>query len=638
VFELDPDYIEELLQESVAEICRHEDFKRFLKWMQKKMGIHQQSLFVPAVLADNFRLATLLAVAIWNVVPLPRQGFQIKKMSFPAGNEICLCGSGKKFKHCCDIDRMPFEHVDSDIVWLLVFANVSPKILKDALKKNQIPLLGRIQGAIAGLEEDRPKMALMFLETFFNSDSPGETGEDGAFALTLLLDAYDVLGFAHKKIKTIEHVISTAPASPLRSEAYQRLATIRMDQDEAEEAWQLFRKAQVDTPDDFMIGLLEVQLLLAERRFDRAQERARFLIKRMKKQGVDAEFALDFLVEVAEDPRKGSLRMEFAAVQDVGLELVDWLEEVAGRRLPVYLFKELEPKDFPEEDTEGVFQEISPGDYVLVPPKSLEKCEKKWEHFCPVEKSISIMGSFDEFPWQPDADYDWIDFLRRYPQSFDSLSILEDVLQLIDLHPNRWMPEFAECIQVPVIKRALAIFNNISAALPQGGHLPWIVLSNRPLHHIVFKHGLELLQEGRMEEFFQVAEQILTINPNDNHGVRARLVNIYLDAGRYQQALAVCAGRPDDILAEIVYGRVLALYCLGEEREASRAAEDAVKKLPLVAHYLLAGRVRAPKEDLDLRFSGGLVEAYLYRIDMRSVWKASGNALKWLKKTIPPPR
>jgi tetratricopeptide (TPR) repeat protein len=638
MFELVQETIEELLQESVAEIYQHEDFKLFLKWMQKKIGIPQQSLFTPAVQADMSRLATLLAVAIWNVVPLPRHGFQIKKMPLPAGNERCLCGSGKQFKHCCGIDRLPFEPMDSDVIWPLVFANVSPRLLREALKKDQIPLLGRIQGAIAGLEEDRPKMALIFLETIFNSDPPRETGEDGAFALTLLLDAYDVLGFAHKKIKTIEHVISTAPASLLRSEAYQRLATIRMDHDKAEEAWQLFRKAQVDTPDDFRIGLLEVQLLLAEKRFERAGERARFLLKRMKKQGMDAEFVLDFLEGVAEDPRKGSLRMEFAAIQDIGFELVDWLEEVVGRRFPDYLFKECEPGDLSGEEIEGALQEILPGDYVLVSPESLRRCERKWEHFCPVDKSSSLTASFDEFPWQPDADYDWIDFLRKYPQSFDSLSILEDVLQLVDLHPNRWMPGFVESIQIPVMNRALAIIEQISAALPPGGHLPWIILSNRPLHHILLKHGLDLLQDGRMEEFFHLAERILMINPSDNHGVRARLVNFYLEAGRYQQALAVCASCPDDMLAEIVYGRVLSLYCLGEEKDASGAAEQAVKKLPLVAQYLLAGRVRAPKEDLDLRLSGGSGEAYLYRADMRPVWKASGDVLRWLKKFIPSPR
>jgi tetratricopeptide (TPR) repeat protein len=637
VISFDPENIDELLQESVAEICRHEDFTRFLRWMQGRMGIRQRNLFAPVVKTDLSSLATMLAVAIWNVVPLPGQGFQTKEILLPARNDRCICGSGKQFKHCCGVDPMPFEMLESDMVWALVFEHVSIKMLKDALRKNQIPFLGRIQGAIAALEEDRPKKALVFLETFFASSSMNETGEDGSYALSLLLDTYDILGFTHKKIETIKHVIATAPASSLRSEAYQRLAMIRMDKGQAEEAWRSFRKAQVDSPDDFKVGLLEIQLLLAERRFDRARDRARFLAKRMEKQGVDAEFALDFLKGVAEDPRKGSLRMEFAAVQDIGVELVDLLEGLDRRPVPAYLVEELEADysgSFSEEDPVNGMQGISPGDYVVVPPKSLWECEEKWEHVLPVNNLIFNRVSPQDFPWQPDADYDWIHFLQRYPESFDSLSILEDILQLLDLHPNRMMPGFIECVQGRTMERALTIIRQITATLPPDGHLPWIVLENRPFHRILYMHGLELLQNGEMEGFFAVAEDILKVNPGDNHGIRATLVNCYLRAGRNIQALAVCDSYPDDMLVEIMYGKVLAFYNLGKEKDAASTAEDAVKTYPLVAECLLAGKLKTPKEDREYQYSGGPVEAYRYREHMRPAWKASGNALKWLKKFV----
>jgi tetratricopeptide (TPR) repeat protein len=635
VFSLDQENIEELLQESVAEICRHEDFTRFLRWMQGRMGIRQRSLFAPVAPTDISSLATMLAVAIWNVVPLPGQGFQIKKILLPARNGRCLCGSGRQFRHCCDIEPIPFEALESDAVWSLVFEHVPLKMLKEALQKNQIPFLGRIQGAIAALEEDRPKKTIIYLETFFASNALVEIGEDGAYALSVLLDAYDILGFTDKKNKTIEHVIATAPASALRSEAYQRLAMIRMDQGRAEEAWRSFRKAQVDSPDDFKVGLLEVQLLLAERRFDRARERARFLVKRMEKQGVNAEFALDFLKGVAEDPRKGSLRMEFAAVQDIGLELADLIEDVEGRPVPTYRVEALksEFQISAEEASEDAMQG-TPGDFMIVPPESLRECEEKWEHVFPLDKPISTRVSFQDFPWQPDADYDWIHFLERHPESFDILSILESILQLLDMHPNRMMPGFVECVRNRAMNRALTIIERITATLPTGGHLPWFILENRPFHRILYMHGLELLRDGEMEGFFTVAEHILKINPIDNLAVRAKLVNCSLAAGKNHQALAVCNSYPNDMSAEIMYGKALALYNLGEEKDAAGAAEDAAKTSPLVVEYLLAGKCKAPKEDYDLHSSGGPAEAYRYREDMRPIWKASGNALKWLKKVM----
>ncbi|MDR3630175.1 MAG: hypothetical protein P4L42_07555 [Desulfocapsaceae bacterium] len=625
MYDLDQENIEKLLEDSVAEICQHENFPRFLRWMQERMGVRRPTLFSTAPQSELLHLATMLALAIWNVVPLPGQGFQIKKIAFPEKNQVCICGSGRKFINCCDIGTLPFEPLDCDIVWPLVFACIPSGVVKDGLVKNLIPLDGRIRGAIACLEKGRPKKALTFLEALFSSESLTEVGEDGAFALSLLLDAFGMLGFAHKKSKMIAHIMASAPASPLRSESYQQLAAMQMDQGQVREAWISFRKAQIDTPDDCKVGLLEVQLLLAERRFDRAQERAGFLLKRMRRQGGDDVFALDFLKEVARDPRRGGLRIEFASIQDLGLDLVGWLEKVASRPLPAYCWQVPGQRN-PATDSQS---EMALIDFILVPPVAVQTCEEAWDAVCPVEMTQEEYSS--GFLWQADADYGWIDFLCRCPESFDSLTVLGEVLLLLDLHPNREMPGFRDCIWGPVLDRTLAITEGIITGLPDNGCLPWIIAENRSFLWVLYKYSLQLLQDGEREDFFRVAEKILKINPNDEHGVRTGLVNCCLDEGKYRQALAVCSRYPDDTLPEILYGRALAFYCLGERQDACRALEAAVKKLPRVADYLLAGRVRMTEEDEQLR------EAYYYREEMRPVWKASGKALVWLKKSCPNP-
>ena len=61
-------------------------------------------------------------------------------------------------------------------------------------------------------------------------------------------------------------------------------------------------------------------------------------------------------------------------------------------------------------------------------------------------------------------------------------------------------------------------------------------------------------------EAMRLAEHYLRINPTDNHGYRTELVNHCLREGRNQQAAAICAKYPQDMMAETRYGHVLALY------------------------------------------------------------------------------
>ena len=41
-----------------------------------------------------------MGVAIYGAMPLPEAGFQSRRLPEPGRNESCLCGSGRKYKHC----------------------------------------------------------------------------------------------------------------------------------------------------------------------------------------------------------------------------------------------------------------------------------------------------------------------------------------------------------------------------------------------------------------------------------------------------------------------------------------------------------------------------------------------------------
>jgi hypothetical protein len=50
-------------------------------------------------------LAVDLATIIWNSIPLPSNHFKQQPMPMPKRNVPCHCGSGKKYKQCCE--RLP---------------------------------------------------------------------------------------------------------------------------------------------------------------------------------------------------------------------------------------------------------------------------------------------------------------------------------------------------------------------------------------------------------------------------------------------------------------------------------------------------------------------------------------------------
>jgi hypothetical protein len=127
-------------------------------------------------------------------------------------------------------------------------------------------------------------------------------------------------------------------------------------------------------------------------------------------------------------------------------------------------------------------------------------------------------------------------------------------------------------------------------------------------------------------------ELLLDLNPRDNHGVRAELMNHYLRAHEDEKALALARRFPTDALADMAYGEVLALYRLGHQERAALVLHEAVGRLPRVPRFLLRKRVRRPSLHQGGFVAGGDDQAWLYRQAMRDVWAAEPGLLSWMKK------
>ena len=123
----------------------------------------------------------------------------------------------------------------------------------------------------------------------------------------------------------------------------------------------------------------------------------------------------------------------------------------------------------------------------------------------------------------------------------------------------------------------------------------------------------------------------LRLNPSDNHGIRAVLIDDLLKAGQDSDALELAERYPDDTMAEILYGHVLALFRTGERGAAVNALTFAATQLPLVLDYLVRERVAAPRINPESILVGGKDQAWLYRQAMRPTWMATEGLKEWLK-------
>jgi hypothetical protein len=117
-------------------------------------------------------------------------------------------------------------------------------------------------------------------------------------------------------------------------------------------------------------------------------------------------------------------------------------------------------------------------------------------------------------------------------------------------------------------------------------------------------------------------------------------MNHLLRSGEDRRALELAQSFPGDILADLAYGEVLALYRLGDQVQARRALHEAVRNLPRIPHYLTRKRIKQPApeapwghqaEALGLA-PGSEDQAWLDREAMRDVWEAEPGILAWLKR------
>ena len=669
------DSFRDLVQGAVERIVATDDLDGFLAWFSNE--VYRQCLLARAPLdaSDTKVLAAQLGRSLWGATPAPHNDFRPQPLPKPGRNAPCYCGSGVKYKRCCA--RFPtLPAMGSAELWPTVLDALPQRDCRQAIASGRVPAESLIDAAEESRDMGDSRKAIGFLEPSFGDKLAG-TGHPYDYALTVLCDLYDDTGRTRKKTRLLERIVREAPRSELRSEAFQRMATIRMDRGDRAGAWEAFRRAQRDTPGGPAIGMLEIHLLMAENRPEQARESARVWRRRLIKMNVEElEGAIEFLTAVDRNPYRALAQSLIDATGGAGQRLFDTLPGLEERPLPRYeiaavptldpnggseseiekIARQLRGMGIAEEDIRTMapelfeqarnlergddpFDQAPDAHFTLEAPERLRVLEADWHAIYSPGKPFSIDGVPRQaaFPWDLSAEDVWMGFLERHSKAFDSVDVLDDLATAVELHPMSDSFNLQEAMQAPLVERGARIVRQavVEAGTPGDRCLQWADARNRPGLRCLARAQALAMERGDNERARAHAELLLALNPGDNHGMRTSLMNLYLRTGQDEAAVALASRFEDDMFAELPYGRVLALVRMGRRDEASEAARHAVNALPEVRRYLMRERARQPRIDPYSVAVGSKEQAWIYRDEMRDVWVGVPEAMALIRRTRP---
>ncbi|MDO3387276.1 SEC-C metal-binding domain-containing protein [Gilvimarinus sp. SDUM040013] len=536
----------------------------------------------------------LMGVQIYNITPLPGNDFRPNPLPKPKRNEPCLCGSGRKYKQCC-------QHMEG--VPLLDNYNMLRHVL-DAYPQNAMAELVQSRAdtyavadtAMQWLAEGEINRAMALLEPWFKGKQPLSKRHTPLF--DPMMDVYLEVRKPRKREQLLERACQ-AKDTELKADALQRKATILMDDGDIDGAWQAFQLAQRAAPNSPALAILELTLLCAQGQTDQAKARAQFWLVRLERQGYDNPDLLSLLEECCHNPEILMGAAGFPCSADESL-----LNEIASAL-----------DNAPEPVAEYTAQTY--GEHcVLEPSDTLAEAEQLW---CDTTECW-----FDGEIWES-AD-EWAALLLSVPELWQSVKVLNDLIDVVT------QSELIELMPLLLYRAQELIYANIDSIQP-GQTLPWGIHENRPLLSLMYKLMESYRDINALPQACAMGEQLLAFNPDDNQAVRWDLSTLYLQTEQPEKTLALANDFAEDVACPLVLNRILALYTLGRLPEAETALQKARKRHDKALIMLSKNSVKQPEMSSFGITLGGDDEAWLYREATRPQWKNAG-AFAWLKKQL----
>lgn len=589
-------------------LVRSADIKAFLDWIAEAGPALAPSVAAtidprtgPPGLA--FRA---FGVGIYNAMPLPDAGFRPRPLPTPGRNDPCSCGSGHKYKRCC----LPLAGILDlhGYNMLRHMLDVLPKKVFATLPESAVDVTAVFDTARQWHDEGDAERAAALLEPWFAAERELTGKLEPLF--DQLMDSYLALGQERKRERLLGEVIARGDRG-LRAAAMHRRATMLADRGRTEDAWAAFREAQHEDPDNPSLAPLELLLLVSRGETERARERARFWIARLERSR-DPELAdlIAFLRQVAADPAAAMGQMS----RDMNPDL-DRLARLLGAAPAI-------------EPHYGI--ELSGTEGALKADRRLATVEVRWRSIF-LQTKPSLTATQHDFTGMWDDAQPWLGFLEQNPLAWQSFDVLDDLAMAVEALPSLGTDT---TVLEPLLERGIALLKaNLNATDAVNARLPWTSLENRPalrmLAHLAFRARYATDRAVANARFVELAELLIALNPNDNHGLREHLAGAYLARGTPENALALTERYPDDFCG-MTLNRILALHRLGRRGDALQALHTAARDHAVAIKMLLAVDPKKPRASGYGITVGGKDEAWEYRTAHRALWERDG-ALEWLR-------
>ncbi len=629
--------IEQLMRHSVRWLLQDPDPQRFIEHLAQHGAKTFGGLFeaVPGQSAAEaaLRKAQFMRSFAWSIasmVPLPQQGYAPRRLPLPGRNQPCICGSGRKFKHCCARLFEAVPSFESDALGALMVMEMGRERWAE-LPGTPVPPRLVETAAFSLREEGNDRDARTLLEPWAKLPAPWPAAHAGL--LDLLCDIYLDQHHPRKRKLLAEAMVANGDV-PVQSMGWRRLSMMAADKGDADAADVAFAKAQRLTPDEPDVAVLEVTLLLGAGHRVRAAERASFHARRLARLPHAAALADE--IEMLEKLGRG----EFPALSEFDDDEDDGEDDDEGAGASSGIDALLDANS-PLQALQRWAQGLPPPKLrlqsvgadatdmgALIPAAALVAPLVRWRKAFALELPTSVWGQLGPEALDVFVDERWSALLQRDPRLADCFEVLDGLLLLLDLVPMG----LAVKLQVLLLERALNLWAQLLERSP-AARCEWAELANRPALRLLARR-IDLDTTPRADESLRwLKAMVEVLNPHDNHGLRERLAAVCLRRQQAAAALALCERYPGDFVGMQLL-HVLALLALQRVPDAAARLQAALKTNPHVAPLLTASR--KPREPNVFSYAvGSPEEAKIAVAKQHDLWRAA-PVQKWLKAQLQP--
>ncbi len=162
----------------------------------------------------------------------------------------------------------------------------------------------------------------------------------------------------------------------------------------------------------------------------------------------------------------------------------------------------------------------------------------------------------------------------------------------------------------------------------------WVADETRPVMRAQAQLAMELEEEKNFEEALTIFRKLMTLNPNDNQGIRYLLISCLYRADCGDELESILKKNSGDTSATVLYTKALHFFRKdGSSKRSDKALKDAFKENKYVPIFL-SDTVELPDEPPSSIGFGDDREAVAYVMADYDLWWCTEGATAWMAQKL----